>query len=249
MLKPVGAKIGAKLWQSKGSNLAADKGGRPKGCFRISDRKLRELLDSESAPRSEWSVKVGGPKRALTASKRQVWIRNPRLARLISYRVLCRRLARGRLGIGVCKNQTDKCEYCHWFDSVDRKYLHTLLADFRNFSSALVGSFWFHFDLAVATNPSYTVDGFIPEAIPSCLLDVARHVERTSKEHASADGLGERAAALLHALREDDGGYIQKIEGINGHLKLRDAQQAAYKVDKNEPREERLYLHWEFLYP
>ena len=57
---------------------------------------------------------------------------------------------------------------------------------------------------------------------------------------------GERAAAFLHALREDDGGYIQHIEGINGHLKLRDAQQAAYKVDKNEPREEHLYLHWNF---
>jgi hypothetical protein len=245
-LRPVGAALGAKVWRNKGAALLADEGGRPKGCFRISDAKLREQLEADSVPRSEWSLKAGCPKRALTASKRQVWIRSPTLARSLSYRTLCRRLSRGRLGVGAAKNQTDKCEYCHWFDSVDRKALHTLLAGFRNISTALVKNFWQYFDDSVVVKENYTVDGFMPEASPSYLTELANHVERVSETHKHVDGLGEKAAAFLTALRNPDGGYISKVEGMSGHLKLRDNQQACYKADQEAPKEGWLYLHWDF---
>ena len=84
--------------------------GRKKGVFKLSDDQLREAMSEYTRESSRWSRLNDCVMRHLPMSKRRLASTIKGNGTGISRRHLARRMARGKLGIGVGHERSDDCQ-------------------------------------------------------------------------------------------------------------------------------------------
>ena len=78
--------------------------------------KLVDILDKIAVPSSSWSVRSDSTFKTIPGSISGNFQREDTIHKSISYRTLCRRIGRGKLGFNRGSRRIDCCEVCATFD-------------------------------------------------------------------------------------------------------------------------------------
>ena len=171
----------------------------------LDDQSLNFLLLPQTQERSKWSFKTKQPMRCLTGTKRQILLKSENLHRIYSYRQFCRRLRCGKLGIGTCANWTDRCEFCHMYDTVYKKNIRHEIEVFYGRATALKPGFFEAFQTFIETKAEWKESNFEAEASVAYLEALTKH----------AKTIGAKQTKELKDLTQE---FVNKFTGEEGFI-------------------------------
>ena len=100
------------LWKGASRRASQRKGHRG-----LSDEKLLDALAPNLVQTSRWCASTKRSLQTLMGSKRDVYSTTFAISSAMSYRRLCQRHRRAKLGVGKGSKRVDCCDYCVWFDN------------------------------------------------------------------------------------------------------------------------------------
>jgi hypothetical protein len=227
------------------------KKGRRVGFRVLSDARLKELVLPHVVESSRWSARTNAPLQTLSMSKRRLYMLLPAVHTKVGYDTFVRALRRGRLGIGMGSKRVDVCDYCHWFDTRLCKSIAPLLRTSRITIQRLDLEFFVAFDDMAKKHREYKLTSFIAAESPSYLRAFGGHLSLHGLTHMNEEIVAASTAALAKlngtgADGAENEGYIEQLDSISAHWKLRDNQQVELRKCTDEPEADTLYLQWDF---
>ncbi len=224
------------------------KRGRQVGFRLLTDDRILELIDPYLHDSSRWSRRTGRPLRTLNMSKKRLFMQLPEIHKVITFVTFAKKLAKGRLGVGIGSKRVDVCDYCAWFDRKLAKGIAPLLRRTRASIKVLDTTFWMAFDAMVAAHPEYSKKNFIEAESVGFLRAWRDHLAVHGVPHVNdaVKAIVEDALLKLNGGDDEEAGFIAQLEACCSHWKLRDHQQAALREDVHRPVRGCLYLQWDF---
>ena len=222
--------------------------GRRVGFRVLSDARLKELVLPHVVDSSRWSARANAPLQILSMSKRRLYMHLPEVHTKVSYDTFARALRRGRLGIGAGSKRVDVCDYCHWFDKRLCKEIAPLLRTSRLRIQSLDKEFFVAFDDMAKKHREYKLPSFSAAESPSYLRAYRDYLSLHGSAHINAEVVAVSTAALakLNGTDGESDGYIEQLDCISSHWKLRDNQHNELRKCTDEPEDGTLYLQWDF---
>jgi len=222
---------------------------------KVSDEQLLASLDPHTAPSCKWSRTTQRPLRTLRASKRQLHKTNKDISDLCSYRTLCRRLRRGRLGVGVGSPRVDDCDYCVKHDRMVRPEIHKSLKEWQLMGKSLHTKYWDQWELMVESNPKFKEPDFEPADSQTYLEKLSIYCNEWAKQQDHFDMFKDlsksqqdeilKFGSRVHLALKGQPGWVDMVSSIGAHWLLRDNQDAEFQLSLKNPKPGWLYLHWD----
>ncbi len=224
------------------------KKGRRVGFKVLSDARLKELVMPHLTESSKWSARTGAPLQTLNMSMRRLYMLLPAVHTKVGYDTFARALRRGRLGIGLGSKRVDVCDYCHWFDTRLCKHTAPLLRTSRITIQRLDEDLFVAFDDMANKRREYKLTSFSAAESLGYLRAFGEYLALHGFTHMNAEVVAASTAALakLNGTGAENEGYIEQLDSISSHWKLRDNQQNELRKATDEPEDATLYLQWDF---
>ncbi len=222
---------------------------------KITDAEVKAGVEPYTSPSCKWSRTTQQPLRTLKASKKSLHKTRPSLRRLCSFRTLCRKLLRGRLGVGVGSPRVDDCDYCVKHDRKVQPEIKRLLKEWHEQGKALHPAYWLQWESSVKSTAAFQEPDFEPADSPSYLTKLSTYCNDWAKPRQHYGILATLSdekqkdildfGARVYLALTGQPGWADMVASISAHWHLRDNPGAEFEMVLTNPKENCLYLHWD----
>ena len=218
--------------------------GRPKGSLKMNDETLKGILQNHSIESCVIHRPTRTPLRSLTSSMATIHRTDVDVKKKISYRTLCRRMRRRRLGTAKGSRRIDCCDVCESFDQHAGPQLEKGIA-------GIMETLEEHL-------PTY-FESFLPDALSEgarrrespiwlqqLIAYIASHEERNEAVRAELPFdvqfmLHEQEKQAMQTITAPDG-LMDEIKIWSWHFSLRDRLRAVYGKHRRSPAARTIYI-------